>query len=132
MSNHGLKELEMLRTLNRGAVIVSPKQAFFDMVAKLMGEEPEVAAEPFSEEEASVYLIDESCFTQETPRMRLKPFLKEIFFEELRGWYIDENRWPKDVTWKEFESYFHISFQSLVFNLGKDRLEYDPLISDEN
>ncbi len=115
----------MLRTLNRGAVIVSPKQAFFDMVAKLMGEEPELAAEPFSEEEASVYLIDESCFTQETPRMRLKPFFKEIFFEELRGWYIDENRWPKDVTWKEFDSYFHISFQSLVFDLGKEELEYD-------
>lgn len=121
----------MLRTLNRGAVIISPKQAFFDMVGKLMGEEPEIAAEPFSEEEGSVYLFDESRFVQETPRMRLKPHFKEIFFEELSGWFTDENRWPKDVSWKEFDSYFNFSFQSMVFDLGDDHLEYDSLIGDE-
>ena len=76
------QEIDMLRTLNRGAVVVTHKQAFLNMVAKLMSEEPETALRPFA----------------------------------------DESKWPRDISWKEFKSYFHLSFQSLVFDLGNDHL----------
>jgi hypothetical protein len=79
------QEIDMLRTINRGAVVVSHKQAFLNMVAKLMSEEPGTAPRPFA----------------------------------------DESKWPRDISWKEFESYFHISFQSMVFDLGDEEIELE-------
>ena len=115
----------MIVPLNRAAVIIAPKQAFLDMVAALMGEEPEKAATPFDHDESTVYLIDELAMETTEARKRLASCFRDIFYEEINAWFTDDSKWPKNVTWKEFESYFHISFQSMVLDTLDEEIEYE-------
>lgn len=115
----------MITPLNRAAVIVTPTQAFLDMVAKLMGEEPEKAATPFAYDESTVYLIDESALDAPEARKRLASCFRDIFYEEINAWFTDDSKWPRNLTWKEFESYFHISFQSMVLDTLDEEIEYE-------
>ena len=115
----------MLETLNRVAVIITPRQSFFDMIAGLSGDPPEKEAAPFTEDESTVYLLDADQADLPTMKERLAHCFREIFFEELEGWYTDTSKWPAAVTWQEFESYFHISFQSVVLDAGEMDIEYE-------
>lgn len=115
----------MISSINRSAVIITPKQTFFDMVANITREKPDKAAQPLTSDESTIYLIEESEESELDLEERMKPCYKDIFFEELEGWFTDENRWPKKVTWKEFTSYFYISYQSMVVDTLDEEIEYE-------
>jgi hypothetical protein len=115
----------MINPINRNAVIITPKQTFFNMLAGIMGEEPEKAVPPFTDDESTIYLIEESDLNEPNIKERLSSCYKEIFFEELEGWFTDNSKWPKDVSWKEFTSYFHISYQSTVVDTLDEVIEYE-------
>lgn len=115
----------MLNSLNRSAVIITTKQFLFDMVAKISGEKPEKAVQPFTEDEFTIYLIEEADLDELTMEERLASSYKDIFFEELEGWFTDKSRWPEDITWKEFASWFHISFQSVVLDTVDEDIDYE-------
>ena len=115
----------MLKAMNRTAVIITPKQAFYDMIAALMGEEPEKEMATLSEDESTIYLVEDPGLYEMTIKERLTPCYKDIFYEEVAGWFTDKTKWPKSISWKEFKNYFHISFQSLVFDTFDGEIEYE-------
>ncbi|MBN1696752.1 MAG: hypothetical protein JW881_04500 [Spirochaetales bacterium] len=114
----------MLTPLNRSAVIITPRQSFFDMIAKISGAKPEKAVAPLTEDESTIYLIQEADLNELDLKERMANSYKEIFFEELEGWFTDTSRWPKDVTWQEFTEWFHISYQSVILDTLDEEIEY--------
>ncbi len=125
--HHTIKREEhvMISSINRSAVIITPKQSFFNMVANITGEQSDKAAPPLTDDESTIYLLEESDLNEQNLKERMKSCYKNIFFEELEGWFTDKNRWPKDITWKEFTSYFHISYQSMVIDTLDEDIDYE-------
>ncbi|HBE02900.1 MAG TPA: hypothetical protein DC049_10570 [Spirochaetia bacterium] len=95
------------------------------MTAKISGDQPDKAAQPFSNDESTVYLIKETGLYEPTIKERLASCFKDIFYEELAGWFTNKSKWPKSITWKEFESWFHISFQSVVLDTIDEDIEHE-------
>ncbi len=60
--HHTIKKEEnvMISSINRSAVIITPKQLFFNMVANISGEQPDKAASPLTDDESTIYLLEES------------------------------------------------------------------------
>lgn len=115
----------MIRAINRSAVIIAPKQAFNDMIAALMDEKPEKEVAPLSEDESTIYLVETPDLYELTLKERMAPCYKDIFYEEVDGCFTDKTKWPKSISWKEFKNYFHISFQSLVFDTIDEEIQYE-------
>lgn len=115
----------MLAHINRSAVVITPTQSFFNMIAKLSGEKPDKAVPPLTEDESTIYLIREADLDDLDLTERMADCYKEIFYEELEGWFTDTSKWPRDVTWKEFTEWFHISYQSMVVDTVGEEIEYD-------
>lgn len=101
--------------VNRGVVIVKPKQPFVDWLRAL----PDPTDTPLDELRAdcNAYLIPEWESPAELER-RLKRYCREIFEEELRGWWTLEEDWPKKRTWPVFSTWFDIECVAMVVNVG--------------
>ena len=107
--------------LNRGVLIVRPKQPYLDWAAGLddSGLVPEVDGEK------TVYLIP-SFEDDEEAEVILKQVYRDVFENELRGWHTDENAWPKSRTFAMFKEWFGIELHSIVEDLcGYEILEED-------
>ena len=105
-----------MKIVNRGFIIIKPRQAFWDWANQFEEEES------FSEahdSEASVYLIEEDF-------MDIEPLLdkhfKKIMKNELAG-VADEEDFPEKITLELFLEWFHIDFGSSVFDTEKSDLK---------
>ncbi len=107
--------------INRGSVIVRPKQPFIDWAEKL----DDSGLVPNPEGERTVYLIPEYDDDVEALEVLSKCF-DIIFEEELMGWHTDESAWPKNRSFSMFREWFSFEFHSLV----EDLCDY-PLVDDE-
>ena len=115
----------MFKTINRDVLILKPKQAFFNWVQKVFEDELMKEGHPFAHDESNIYLIPEFNNHEEGLEY-LKKNYKPYMAEELEGWVLDDNEWPKDFSWKRFQEFFHISIQSVVY----DTLE-EPILKEE-
>ena len=43
---------------------------------------------------------------------------KQLFVAELAAWYLDENYWPRDLSFDAFCRFFEVRVASCVFDLG--------------
>lgn len=98
--------------LNRGVVIVRPKQPYLDWAGGL----DDSGVLPSVEDEQTVYLIP-SFEDDEEAESILKEIYEEIFESELHGWHTDESAWPKKRTFAVFKQWFHIELHSVVDDL---------------
>ena len=98
--------------LNRGALIVRPKQPYLDWAATLddAGLVPDVTGEQ------TVYLIPGFEDDDEAERI-LKEVYAKIFERELDGWHTDEAAWPQNRTLAMFKKWFHVELHSIVEDL---------------
>jgi hypothetical protein len=109
-----------METLNRSALVVTPKQPFLDWLHRVDPESKEITLAELASE-PSVYLLPESE-TDEGVRRILRKFCEEIFVEELDAWYRDEEVWPEDRSLKVFRRWFDYQYHSLVFDLSEKPL----------
>jgi hypothetical protein len=105
-----------MRTLNRSALVVTPKQPFLDWLHRVDPESQDMTLAELASE-ASVYLLPE-CETDKALSPALRKFCEEIFVEELDAWYRDEEVWPEDRSFKVFRRWFDYQHYSLVFDLS--------------
>lgn len=115
----------MINPINRNAVIITPKQSFFDMLERISGEKVGEAPSLLDYDESTVYLLEESEMDKFDLKEEMEFCFKKIFFEEVKGWFVDDDKWPKDVTWEEFTSYFNISYQSVVNDTIDEEIEHE-------
>jgi len=47
----------------------------------------------------------------------LRKYFKQIFEEQLNGWWLDEDAWPSRRDLETFKQWFDVEFHSVVFDL---------------
>ena len=106
--------------LNRGVLIVRPRQPYLDWAAGLddSGILPDVSGEQ------TVYLIPEFDDDDEAIEI-LELVYAEVFERELFGWHTDESAWPKDRDLDMFKRWFSIEIHSVVEDLCAEQLVDD-------
>ena len=113
-----------MRTVNRSAFIVRPKEPYFRWATSI-DEDAAYDAEDL-QSRVSVYLVREHpTLEEETPPM--EDYYDEIFAMELSAWSEDESLWPKSRDLKTFHSWFEVIGQSMVIDLGSNDLQIDEL-----
>jgi hypothetical protein len=105
--------------LNRGVVIVRPKQSYRAWAEGLDDESPGLL--PDGEGEHTIYLIP-SFVTDDDAWDLLEDLWDEIFESELWAWHTEPNDWPKNRTFEMFQEWFHIEFHSVVEDLCDDEI----------
>ncbi|MFN5416232.1 MAG: hypothetical protein ACK5B9_04185 [Flavobacteriia bacterium] len=104
-----------MKIINRGFIIVKPKQAFWDWANAF---EEELSFSEEDECEGSVYLIEEEFMDFEPV---LEKNFKKIFKNELSS-VTDEEHFPPKMDLELFLSWFHIDYGSSVFDSEKSNL----------
>lgn len=105
-----------MKIINRGFIIVKPKQAFWDWANNF--EEEELSFSESDECEGSVYLIEEDFMDFEPI---LEKSFKKIFHNELAA-VTDEENFPPKLDMELFLSWFDVDYGSSVFDLEKTDL----------
>ncbi len=108
-------------SVNRHAIVLKPKQPFFDW---LQAAEPDNKDPITSLDEQNVYLIREMEHNGKV-RIWIKKHFEELFTNELNDWFIDENLWPKNRTYKMFTDWFDVEVHSMVLDLEEGPVEKD-------
>ena len=98
--------------LNRGVVIVAPKQPYLDWAAGL----DDSGVVPDIDGERTIYLIP-SFESDEQAWEILEEICDEIFDNELWAWHTDPSDWPQDRSFPMFQEWFHVEFHSIVEDL---------------
>lgn len=94
--------------LDRGFIIVKPKDAFFKW-----SNEYDDDFDDLDDNEPSIYLIEDDFYDDETV---LKSHYKQIFLSELLGVTDNTEVYP-DITWDNFNSFFDCDLGTTVFDL---------------
>ena len=105
--------------VNRAAIVVRPKEPFFDWARSLEGGVPE-NTKPWS----SVYLVDRDA--KDDAKKIVSRNYSAIFEEQLEGWLRVPDEWPAPRTLALFEKWFDAQVADLVLDLS-----YRPLRHDE-
>jgi len=105
-----------VRTLNRSALVVTPKQPFLEWLHSI-DPSSHVLKMTDLRSDPSVYLFtDCSDDTELTPY--LKEACEEIFEQELESWDRMEETWPKDRSFEAFRRWFDYSVHWMIFDLA--------------
>ena len=98
--------------LNRGVVMVRPKQPYLDWAARL--DDSGIVPEP--NDEQTIYLIPSFDAAEEAWEI-LEKMYPSIFENELYEWHTDEGAWPKGRDFAMFKAWFEIKVYSVVEDL---------------
>jgi len=107
-------------TLNRGAIAITPKQAYHDWAnAALSEEEP---TQPNEKDEATMYLVDGNWTDIDEPLLK---HWEDIFANELFLTTTDEDLWPDEIDLEMFKEWFNYSIGSILIDLEESELGID-------
>ncbi len=111
-----------MRTVNRSAVVVRPRDPFLKW---LLSVDPEAKDLEPSIRDVSVYLVPPDPNEQQEAAP-VEEWFADVFERELDGWHRDESRWPvRDVT--TFLEWFDVEATSVVVDLDPRRLKHEML-----
>ena len=105
-----------MKIINRGFIIVKPKQAFWDWANQF---DEDFSFSEDDDCEGSVYLIEEDFMDFEPV---LEKNFKKIMKNELAA-VADEEDFPEKITFELFCQWFDVDFGSSVFDLEKSDLK---------
>jgi hypothetical protein len=106
--------------INRGAIVVKPKQPFLDWLRALPEPVLDITLEELRED-CSAYLLPDWDSEEKLQRM-LSQCCADIFEEQLAAWFTDESQWPKKRAWAAFTEWFDVEPHSVVINLVQGAL----------
>lgn len=112
-----------MQVLNRAAVVVKARQPFLDWLWSVDPSSRHLTLTDINGD-PSVYLLPESDSEEDTAKL-LRRFCKDIFEDELNGWWRDPSVWPKDLSFRAFAQWFDFSSHSMVLDLAKEALTRD-------
>jgi hypothetical protein len=112
----------MLATLNRSAVIVTPKQPFLDWLHDADPTSLELKLEDVSE--PTIYLLPD-CEDDQDLIAHVKNYCDTIFEDQLDAWYQEQSSWPVDRDFETFCIWFEYRAHTLLFDLCDDPLRHE-------
>ena|ERR1051326_8520812 len=104
-----------MKDVNRVAIVVRPKEPFFDWLRAV---EPEAPIDGLgSDEPGTVYLakVGEIFDAERVVRRHFQA----IFEAELDAWYRDPKTWPRRRSYAMFRKWFEVRLMETVFDLGR-------------
>jgi len=113
-----------MRTVNRSAVVVIPKQPFLDWLHRVDSSSGKLTLTDLGGD-PSIYLLPEFDLAPE-PDECLKEACLEIFEDQLSGWYCAEDQWPEDRSLGTFQLWFDYRFHSVLVDLAEE-----PLLAED-
>ncbi len=107
--------MEAVRTINRSALVVRPRQRFLRWAASL---DAKAAGHAKAlESRVAIYLVPEDPNGEgESPP--LEEYFEGIFARELEAWSTDEWQWPIRRDLATFREWFDVTAESMVVDLG--------------
>ena len=114
-----------MRTWNRTAVIVDPKQPVLDWLHAVDPTSAEITIEDLRKE-PTVYLVAESESDEHAEKLLAKSCAR-IFQEQLDGWYLAPESWPEDRGIRNFRRWFSYTVHSMIVDVCDD-----PLVAEES
>jgi hypothetical protein len=103
--------------LNRGVLIVRPRQPYLDWAAGLDNS----GLVPDPDDEQTIYLIPSFEDDEEAWKI-VEEIYAEVFERELDGWHTDEAAWPQNRDFAMFKEWFDIELHSVVEDLCGDEI----------
>ena len=114
-----------MRTLNRSAIIVTPKQPLLEWLHSIDPSSHDLKITDL-QSDPSVYLFPE-CNDDNDLTRYLKEFYEEIFEQELESWDRLEETWPRDRSFKTFQGWFDYRIHWMIFDLADQPLELEEI-----
>jgi len=112
-------------TINRSAIVVRPAQPFLNWLHQVDPTSAHLTLEDL-QREPTIYLVAE-CDSQEQAIEYLGESVRDIFEEQLDGWYRVPAVWPAKQDAVMLQSWFEISFHSMIVDICDDALEHEEL-----
>ncbi|MCP4298088.1 MAG: hypothetical protein GY786_21075 [Proteobacteria bacterium] len=108
-------------SVDRSLITLKPTQAFLDWCNEV--ERRIDPVNPKLLEYESVCILKNAYLTPELETQEefdkwMKKNFKAIFEEEVAGWYIDPELWPKKMDLRTFRKFFQIEFIDMVLDSG--------------
>jgi hypothetical protein len=123
-----------MHEINRGLMLVRPRQPFLDWIRSI-DEAPEILELEDIQDDCTTYLVPEFDSADDEPAV-IAWCWDVVFEQELFSWFTDESLWPANRTQDMFMEWFEIEFNTLVFDLVDDlpleRIEDDTTSSNGN
>ena len=88
-----------MRSINRFAIVVRPRPAFFEWASSLDGERMKSP-----ENWCSAYLV--GAPENDEPQAILQRHFQRVFKEQLESWHTRESDWPPRRTFAMFRNWF--------------------------
>jgi hypothetical protein len=114
-----------MRTWNRTAVIVVPKQPVLDRLHAVDPTSAEITIENLRKE-PTVYLVAESESDEHAEKLLAKSCAR-IFEEQLEGWYLAPESRLEDRGIRNFRRWFSYTVHSMIVDLCDDALVADKM-----
>jgi hypothetical protein len=111
--------------INRSALVVKPAQPFLDWLHRVDPTSIHLTLEDLRRE-PTIYLLP-PCESKEEALESLREVSRDIFEEQLNGWYRVPSVWPAERDLTVFRRWFECSFHSLIVDLSEDPLEHEEL-----
>ena len=109
-----------LRTVNRAALVVKPKQPYVDWANHLNDGGPTLLFES-ARQDPDVFLVDDLQNDSDKQKIVLK-YYTMIFQHELAAWTTDRDSWPSQLDLRTFKLWFDVDISSIVFDIAPDPL----------
>lgn len=112
-----------MKSVNRAAVTIRPKQPYLDWAKSLSGPPSGVTLDDLRED-CVVYLIPEFDDNEKAMKWADKRF-DEFFTHALWGWSTEEGEWPQNRTARMFHEWFDVTIDSEVLDMGTGEIEVE-------
>lgn len=113
-----------MRTLNRSALIVLPKEPYLQWASELDEDSTQLAEDLRGR--CSVYLVAPDP-RDEQESAPIERYYKRIFEMELEAWHLDMDDWPASRDYRTFQQWFKVQALSIVVDLAAGPLRIEEL-----
>lgn len=107
-----------MRTINRTALTILPKQPYIDWTNRFSDERV------YYKEFVTTILIPDK-YGEFDYEIYLKKIFKSVFEEHLESWMADPDVWPKKRTYKMFKKWFDVICSDMTWDYGGGDIEHD-------
>lgn len=110
--------------INRAAVILNYKEPFIKWIneADPYDDDPGITAEELRNDK-TVYLVSDADADDIEKWISIN--YKDLFEDELHGWYTDESLWPKKRDRKTFDAWIEVEWHSVIIDTVEGPIEKD-------
>ena len=109
-------------TVNRSAVVITPKQPFLDW---LHSNDPSTSGTTLDDlREPTLYLLPD-CEDDQAVAVYLRDYCSNIFRDQLDNWYVQRSTWPPDMGFIVFCHWFEYRVYTVLRDLYERPLCHD-------